>query len=206
VDVLAPPRFEPSGVVKPVATAIADGDWLGVANVWLFRPDGELLYQVRPPEGWEANKLDGSVGGYYRAGESGTDILREAQEELGWSCTPEQLIPVGRHLSVGVDARNRRRHLVVTTYMAPCSVELSKFTLCRQEVPAVVEIHPRDVLRLFADLHLRLDVSGRDCDGRAIARSVSADDFTYVFGGYHAKIANIAWALARGDAPPSFPF
>lgn len=206
VDVLVPPRFEPSGVVKPVVQAIEDGDWLGVANIWLLSADGKLLYQQRPACGWEPNKLDGSVGGYYRAGESGTDILREAREELGWACEPDKLIPIGRHLSVGVDRRNRQRRLVATTYMARCDVELDEFTLCGQEVPAILQLHPSDVVRLFGDRSLRLEAKGIDGGGKSMTRLVGADDFTFVFGNYHVKIAEIALALARGDPPPTYLF
>ena len=149
VDVLAPPTFEPTGVVKSVVEAVEAGDWLGVMNIWLVRPNGSLLYQQRPDGGWEPGKFDGSVGGYYRAGESGLDGLREAREELGWSCPPEEIALLGRHLSVGVDSRGRERRLVVTVYMTACDVPLEDFVLDQKEVPALYEIAADDVIAAF---------------------------------------------------------
>lgn len=199
VDVLAPPTFEPTGVVKPVIEAIEDGAWLGVMNLWLVRPNGSLLYQQRPDGGWEPRKFDGSVGGYYRAGESGLDGLREAREELGWNCPPEEINLLGRHLSVGVDSNGRERRLVVTVYMTVCDVPLTEFVLDQKEVPALYEIAADDVIEAFHSPGQQFTASGIDCTGRLLERQASAEDFSYVFGGYHLKIAQIAKKYARGE-------
>lgn len=199
VDVLAPPTFEPTGVVKPVVEAIEAGDWLGVMNLWLVRPNGSLLYQQRPDGGWEPGKFDGSVGGYYRAGESGLDGLREAREELGWICPLEEISLLGRHLSVGVDSRGRERKLVVTVYMTTCDVPLSEFVLDKEEVPALYEIAANDVIAAFQSPGWRFSALGIDCAGRPLERQASAEDFSYVFGGYHMKIAQIARKYAHGE-------
>ncbi len=199
VDVLAPPTFEPTGVVKPVVEAIKDGDWLGVMNLWLVRPDGSLLYQQRPEGGWEPGKFDGSVGGYYRAGETGLDGLREAREELGWSGPPEDISLLGRHLSVGVDSYGRERRLAVTVYMTACDVPLTDFVLDQKEVPALYEIAADDVIEAFRSPGRQFVARGIDCTGRSLERQASVEDFSYVFGGYHLKIAQIAKRFARGE-------
>ena len=170
VDVLAPPIFEPTGVVKPVVEAIEAGDWLGVMNLWMVRTNGCLLYQQRPHGGWEPGKFDGSVGGYYRAGEFGLDGLREAHEELGWICPPEEINLLGRHLSVGVDSRGRERKLVVTTYMTICDVQLCNFILDKEEVPALYEIAPDDVIAAFQSPDWRFTAQGIDCAGQLLER------------------------------------
>ncbi len=199
VDVLAPPRFEPSGVVKPVVDAINNGDWLGVMNLWIVRPGPTLLYQERPPGGWAPGKLDGSVGGYYRAGESGLDCLREAEEELGWKCPPENVTLIGQHLSVGVDSLDRERRLVVTVLMTYDELPLSRFILDPKEVPAIYEISVIDVIRAFENPKKSFRAYGLTCDGRSVEKMACADDFSYVFGGYHLKIAHIARRFANGD-------
>jgi len=199
VDVLAPPTFEPTGVVKPVVEAIKAGDWLGVMNLWLVRHNSSLLYQQRPNGGWEPGKFDGSIGGYYRAGESGLDGLREAREELRWSSPPEEISLLGRHLSVGVDSRGRERKLVVTVYMTICDTPLSDFVLDKQEVPALYEIAAQDVITAFESPGLQFTARGIDCEGRPVVARVSAEDFSYVFGGYHLKIARIAKKYAWGE-------
>jgi len=199
VDVLSPPTFKPTGLVKSVDEAIEAGDWLGVMNLWLVRTNGSLLYQQRPEGGWEPGKFDGSVGGYYRAGESGLDGLREAREELGWSCTPEEISLLGHHLSVGVDSRGRERRLVVTVYMTACNVALTDFVLDQMEVPALYEIAADDVIAAFQSPGRQFTARGIDYAGRPLERRASAEDFSYVFGGYHLKIVQIAKKYSKGE-------
>lgn len=199
VDVLAPPTFEPTGVVKPVADAIKTGHWLGVMNLWLVRSNGSLLYQQRPEGGWEPGKFDGSVGGFYRAGESGLDGLREAREELGWACPPEEVSLLGRHLSVGVDSHGRERRLVVTVYMTACDVPLSEFVLKQKEVSALYEIAADDVISALQSPGRQFTARGIDSAGRLLERRALSEDFSYVFGGYHLKIAQIGKRYAQGE-------
>jgi hypothetical protein len=199
VDVLAPPNFEPTGQVKPVIAAINDGDWLGVMNLWIVRPGPALLYQERPDGGWEPRKFDGSVGGYYRAGETGLDGLREVEEELGWKCPTSEITLIGRHLSVGVDSLGRQRRLVVTVYMTYCDLPLSTFKLDPKEVPALYEIAADDVLNVFANPARTFEAHGVTFDGRAVSKWASVKDFSYVFGGYHPRIAAIAKQFANGE-------
>lgn len=199
VDVLAPPFFEPTGVVKPVVEAVEAADWLGVINLWLVRPSGSLLYQERPQGGWEPGKLDGSVGGYYRAGESGLDGLREAREELGLTTLPEYINLLGRHLSVGVDSRGRERKLVVTVYMTICALPLCDFALDKEEVPSLYDIDADDVIAAFQSPGWQFAARGIDCAGQPVKKQTSVEDVSYVFGGYHLKIAQIAKRYAQGE-------
>lgn len=198
VDVLFPPTFELSGVTKTVNEALDSGDWLGVMNLWLVRPTGTVLYQQRPPGGWEPGKLDGSVGGFYRAGESGLDGLREAEEELGWVPPRDAISLLGHHLSVSVDSQGRKRNLAVTVYMAMCAVPLHDFELDAREVPALLEVAATDVVAAFDRPGLAVTAEGLDCHGRRVHRVVRANDFSFVFGGYHRKIACIAQRHSEG--------
>lgn len=199
VDVLSPPRFEPSGEVKPVQQAISDGDWIGVMNLWIVRPGPALIYQERPPIGWAAGKFDGSVGGFYRAGESGIDGLREAEEELGWIYKPEEITFLGQRLSVTVDSLGRERRLVVTIFMTYDDLPISRFTLDPKEVPAIYEIPLDDVFAAFKDPQKQFVARGIDCHGQSVEKIASCDDFSYIFGGYHLRIADIARTFAKGE-------
>lgn len=199
VDVLTPPRFEPSGEVKPVIEAINDGNWLGVMNLWIVRPGPVLLYQERPLYGWAPGKLDGSVGGYYRAGESGLDGLREAEEELGRIYRPDDVTLIGRRLSVGVDSKGRERRLVVTIFMTYDDVPLTEYTLDPQEVPAIYEIALDDVVKAFEDSRSKFMARGINCHGQPVEKIASYDDFSYMFDCYHLRIAEIARRFATGE-------
>lgn len=199
VDVLVPPRFEPSGEVKPVLQAIRDGNWLGVLNLWIVRPGPTLIYQERPPGGWAPGKFDGSVGGYYRAGELGLDGLREAEEELGVSYAPSEISFIGKRLSVGVDSLNRERRVVVNIFMTYDERPLTGYRLDPDEVPAIYEIQVSDVIRAFENASEQFIARGIDCRGRTVERIASAEDFSYVFDSYHLRIAEIAERFANGE-------
>ena len=129
----------------------------------------------------------------------GLDGLREAREELGWSCHPDDVSLLGRHLSVGVDSRGTERRLVVTVYMTTCDVPLTGFVLDSKEVPALFEIAIDDVIAAFQSPGREFTARGIDCAGRLLERTASAEDFSYVFGGYHLKIAQIAKKYAKGE-------
>lgn len=199
VDVLIPPRFKPSGEIKPVVDAVADGDWLGAINLWIVRPGPALIYQERPPGGWAPGKLDGSVAGYYRAGESGLDGLREAEEELGRTYKLEAVTHIGRRLNVGVDSRGRERRVVVSIFMTYDDLPLDTFCLDEREVPAIYEVQIDDLERAFIHSHERFVINGISCRGRSVEKAVSSNDFSYMWDGYHLKIARIARRYAKGE-------
>ncbi len=199
VDVLAPPQFEPTGTVKPVEEAVEAGDWLGAINLWIVRPGPALIYQERPPGGWAPGKLDGSVAGYYRAGETGTDGLREAEEELGRQYRASDVTPIGRRLNVGVDSLGRERRAVITIFMIYDEAPLSEFALDPGEVPAMYEISLKDIARVFADPGASLSAHGVDCLGQTCIRTATADDFSYMWDGYHPKVAALAQRYFDGE-------
>lgn len=199
VDVLLPPHFEPSGEVKPVTDAVADGNWLGAINLWIVRPGPALIYQERPPGGWAPGKLDGSVAGYYRAGELGLDGLREAEEELGREYPHDQVTFIGRRLNVGIDSLGRERRAVITIFMTYDDHPLSTFNLDPHEVPAIFEIPVEDLIGAFSNVDKTFVARGIDCSHRAAERRVSAGDFSYMWDGYHPKIAELARRYANGE-------
>ncbi len=91
----------PTGRVKPRAEVHRDGDWHRAIHVWVAGVDEcgtpFLMVQRRSSrkDTWP-ERLDATVGGHYRAGETLADTLREVKEEIG-------IIPDGQHLrSLGV--------------------------------------------------------------------------------------------------------
>jgi hypothetical protein len=198
VDILAPPKFEPTGRIKPVQRAIEDGDWLGVMNLWLVRPGHALVYQERPENGWAPGKLDGSVGGYYRAGERGLDGLREAQEELGRTYSQDNITLLGRRLSVGVDHLGRERRVVATIYMTWDTTPLSSFVLDPREVPAVFEIPTKETIAVLSGRQSNTVARGINARGETVERVVRADDYSDIFYNYHINIARLADQFSNG--------
>jgi isopentenyl-diphosphate Delta-isomerase len=103
VDVLGS-SGRPVGKMKPKSEVHCDGDWHGVAHLWILNREGQILIQRRSPtkENWP-NLSDVSVAGHISAGEGPVEAaLREAQEELGVTLVPGEcshLFSVAEHVS-----------------------------------------------------------------------------------------------------------
>lgn len=86
----------PTGDVKPRDRVHQDGDWHAAIHIWVARPGGHVLLQRRGRDkDLEPLRLDVSVGGHPRAGETVLDAAREAEEELGLVLRPGQLAYLG---------------------------------------------------------------------------------------------------------------
>jgi hypothetical protein len=203
VDVLEPPRFDPTGKRKRVLQAVRDEDWLGTFNLWIAQslPQPALLYQLRPDRGWAPNLLDVSSGGYYKAGESLTDGLREVEEELGRTFQPSDVTHVGRRLNVSYDDKHRERRSVVDIFMMIDNAPLTEYRLSEEEVPALFTCPVDSLLKLYDNDGSTFEATGISCRGEPLTRTVSRDSFPYNWDGYHEKIARMAQALVRGDEP-----
>ena len=69
-----------------------DGDWHRSFHLWIVNSDGYVLLQRRSKhKDLEPNKVDVTVGGHYRAGETLADVVREVEEEIGLFVRPEAL-------------------------------------------------------------------------------------------------------------------
>lgn len=120
VDILKPPTFEKSGVVKSREQALDAGDWIGTFNLWIVKrqPVPSVVYQIRSPQSSLApNKLDVTAGGHYQAGEEMKDGVREAEEELGKVYDFSKLLYLGKKIYIGTDVKGRERHNVVDVFM-----------------------------------------------------------------------------------------
>lgn len=69
VDVLKPPDFKKSGVIKTREEALKSGDWVGTFNLCIVQntPVAAVVYQQRSPEAkWAPGKLGIAAGGTTR--------------------------------------------------------------------------------------------------------------------------------------------
>lgn len=200
VDPLAPPTFAPSGPPKTAAQAIADGDWLGSINIWLYSldPEPSIIYQLRAPTVlWEPNKLDLAGGGHYSAGESGLDGLRELQEELGITIPRDKLQFFGPRLLAGVDAKGRERKWHISVYVGEYAGTLEAMTLQEEEVYGVFKVPLKPLMQVFHGQAESLEVVGKDAHGNSLPYTITLQSFPYNFDDYQRKMAEFI-ALKTG--------
>ena len=87
---------QPTGERKERDAVHRDGDWHRSVHLWIYNPDGEILFQRRAASKsvWPL-RLDASVGGHIRAGEGEEGLIREAFEELGMTIGMEDVVAIG---------------------------------------------------------------------------------------------------------------
>lgn len=86
------------GKTKARGLVHRDGDWHRSLHIWvvLFGETPGVLFQRRSPtKDTHPSKVDVSVAGHLRAGETVDDALREAQEEIGLRVRREDVVTLG---------------------------------------------------------------------------------------------------------------
>lgn len=74
----------PTGTLKARADVHRDGDWHRAFHLWVVHPNGHVLLQRRAKaKDLGGGKIDVSVAGHVRPGETLLDAAREADEEIG---------------------------------------------------------------------------------------------------------------------------
>jgi 8-oxo-dGTP pyrophosphatase MutT (NUDIX family) len=201
VDILAPPRFEPTGQTKTRNQAAEDGDWIGTFNIWLYSWDTEpmMLYQQRSlQKDWEPGKLDVSAGGHYAAGEQGLDGLRELKEELGIDILPSKVDMWGKKLHVSLDVAGRERRHVVSVFTAPFDGDLRDIELDPHELSGLFLVPARALLEIFIGKRTSLIVQGIDVSKKPTTYTVTADSFPYNPDNYHQRMAEYIALKSEG--------
>lgn len=166
---------EKTGAVKERAEVHAAGDWHRVFHLWVAREDGTMILQRRSRhKELEPDKVDVTVGGHLRAGESVFDALREAEEEVGLEVRPELLIHLGswrseRSYPDAID----REHQEVFAYL--CDWPLESFSLDCREVYLLYEVPLARLIDLYRD-GTPVPVTGFDCQFRNNDALLVADD------------------------------
>ncbi|HSX27848.1 MAG TPA: NUDIX domain-containing protein [Candidatus Saccharimonadales bacterium] len=192
VDILAPPKFEPTGQTLPRSQAIQTGKWIGTFNIWLYRSEGEpaMLYQQRSlTKKWEPGKLDVSAGGHYAAGEKDLDGLREAEEELGVKIPHQAISFWGRKLNASLNADGDEERTVLSIYTAECNGELTDLVLDPVEVTAVFWVPLRPLLEVHQGKLPVFTAQGMDAAGKVLTYDVSQSSFPFNIDNYHQRMA-----------------
>ena len=202
VDILSPPLFEPTGVVKTRQQAYQDGDWIGTFNLWIVSrtPEPAIIYQQRSPDrSWAPNLLDVTAGGHLLAGERLTDGLREVDEELGRHFDTDQVTFLGRKLYVGFNADGTAKNNVIAIYMVEDDAPLSTYVLQQEEVYALCACPVAELLRAHENADYTFTVTGVAADNKKIDITVGKESFPENYDDYHYKMAVLVDRYFRGD-------
>jgi len=196
VDILTPPAFKKSGIVKPREQAFNDQNWLGSFNLWIVqdKPTQAILYQMRSPNvRFFPNKLDVSVGGHYKAGEDKKGGLREVKEELNRTYDFNDLKLLGKRIFVSPhDKGNLMRHYVVDVFMVLDNSPLESYKLKKDEVSAVFMLPIDKLIKVHTVKNYTFKASGIKYNGEKMEITVKKDSFVYNFDNYNYKIAFLA--------------
>lgn len=140
-----------TGVTKPRHEVHRDGDWHATFHLWVMDRDDRVLIQRRSPyKDVGAGKLDVTVGGHLRAGESWPQALREADEELALVLDVMDVQTLGtfpseRRLEGGFD---RERH---ETFAHRTGRDLAEFRLDPREVDVLYALSLPAAIALWRD-------------------------------------------------------
>lgn len=154
-----------TGSAKPRGEVHRDGDRHRVFHLWVVREDGTVLLQRRSRhKDLEPEKVDVTVGGHLRAGESVFDAVREVEEEIGLEVSPERLAYLGQWRSERRYAQALDREFQ-EVFALVCDWPLERYSLDCREVYLLYEVPLARAVQLYRD-GAPLPASGYDCQLR----------------------------------------
>lgn len=165
----------PTGSSRSRAAVHADGDWHRTFHLWVVREGNLVVVQRRGRHKTiEPRRLDVTVGGHFRTGETLRDVVREAEEEIGLVVRPGQLTYLGtvRAARSYPDALDREFQEV---YALRDERPLTEYTLRCDEVDTLYEI-PIDAFIELLRTGRYVAVTGFDCMHRVSNALLTEDD------------------------------
>lgn len=202
VDILTPPTFEKSGIIKPIEEAWKNQDWIGTFNLWIVqdKPIPSIIYQVRSPHTtWSPGKFDVTAGGHYQAGEKLTDGLREVKEELGKTYKPEDIVYLGRKINVSPDVKGNLRQNVVDVSIILDDSPIEKYILQKDEVYAIASLPIDELVKVHTVLNYSFKTNIITADKKTIEVTINKNSFPFNWDNYHYKIALLAKRYLNGE-------
>lgn len=195
----------PIGQTKTRAAVHRDGDWHRAVHVWVTGVDetGEsfLIVQRRNEhkDTWPG-RLDATVGGHYRAGESQVETLRETEEEIGVSVNPDELRPLGVRIAVGTHNEQTRDYELQDVFLLRSDRPLTAYRPNPAELSALIQLPLSSLLDVFAGAQTTIEAQNLDAEtGTVDAVTLTLSDFIPSVDRYFYRVAIAAQALLRGD-------
>jgi isopentenyldiphosphate isomerase len=197
-----------AGQVKRRADVHRDGDWHRSFHCWVtcLAPGGgdapgapRLILQRRgaSKDTWPG-RLDASVGGHYRAGETLADVVREVEEEIGRPARLEDLVPLGHRVAVSEPEGGARDRELQDVFLWRTGLPLDAFRPRPVEVAALEAAAVPDLLRLFSGAVPRIGVLILAPGGEVRPGEIGGEDFIPTFDRYFFRVAALVDLAFKG--------
>lgn len=194
-----------TGRAKPRAEVHRDGDWHRAIHVWVVGVDDRgapfLMVQRRSPrkDSWP-DRLDATVGGHYRAGETLAAALREVEEEIGVIPDPQDLRPLGVRVCANEAQQGIVDREIQDVFLWRDDRPLEDFRPTPAELAALIRFPLETLLPFLAG-------ETPEIRGEAIAPGATRmepitarmDDFIPTVDRYFLRVALAAQHVLRGD-------
>ena len=195
----------PTGRAKPRAAVHRDGDWHRSVHVWVAGHDEAgvpfLLFQRRSAakDTWPG-RLDATVGGHYRAGESLVETLREVEEELGVAATRADLWSLGVRVGVHEQEAGVLDRELQDAFLRRDDRPLTGYRPHPAELAALVRVPLPDLLPVLAgDAPAITGLALAPGSNRPSPELFAPDDFIPNVDRYFYRVAIAATAFLRGE-------
>jgi isopentenyldiphosphate isomerase len=203
-------RGHPTGLRKPRQLVHRDGDWHCCLHCWLAYYDPchgpAVLFQRRAArkDTWPG-RLDTTVAGHLRAGESLAEAMREVSEEIGLELSLSQVEYLGLRINVDDPAPGLRDREFQHVYLYRLPLPLPQFTLQVDEVEALLAVPAPGLRQLYAGARASLTAQvvaavphARD-GAPGAERTVTLDDFIPCVDRYFFRAALAIDLALRGE-------
>jgi isopentenyldiphosphate isomerase len=195
---------KPTGQAKKRVDVHRDGDWHASIHVWVYGVDQgipALAFQRRGRfKDTLPLKLDATVGGHLRTGESIEQTIREVQEEIGRSVTLPELLPVGVRIGVSEDAPGVIDREIQHVFLWRVDEPLSTFAPNPDELESLVQIPLVDVLAIFGDGIVAADALELRAGSAILTPTlITRSEFAAGIDQYPYRVAIAASNALRGD-------
>lgn len=194
----------PTGVTKTRAAVHRDGDWHRSIHVWVagVGEDGEpfLMFQRRnqAKDTWPG-RLDSTVGGHYRHGESLIETLRETEEEIGLSVSLAELRPLGVRVCANEAEAGVTDRELQDVFLLQSNRPLAVYRPHPAELASLIRLPIAGVLGLFAgEVTTVTGQSLAPGAERAESETVDFGDFIPNIDRYFYRVAIAADLVLRG--------
>ena len=187
--------------VKARAEVHRDGDWHQVFHCWVIGRDEDgqqfvVLQKRGANQDTFPHKLDISAAGHLQAGETVEDGARELEEELGLIVPYDELVSLGRRVSVKkykdlVDCQ------VSHVFLYECNQPLAEYTYQKSGIAGLVKLPIDDGLKLLSGEIETVTVEAVGLGQETL--EVTLDDFIQVIDPYALKILVLAKRYFAGE-------